>query len=202
VNEQGNIVGNVYDKYGTRNPVARYLMQGFLDAVAKLYLETKASSVLEVGCGEGSLANYLIQNAHRPNRLDACDLSLDRVREDIDPFIKMREASIYELPYQDKSFDLVICCEVLEHLENPDKGLNELARVARNHVILSTPREPIWRLLNMARGKYLRNLGNTPGHIQHFSKSELIHLANTNLSMKKVLTPLPWTILLGTPNTQ
>jgi hypothetical protein len=29
------------------------------------------------------------------------------------------------------------------------------------------PREPIWRIGNMARGRYLGDLGNTPGHIQH-----------------------------------
>ena len=51
--DAGNIVGNVYDKYNTQNPIARALMRGFTDAVTDLYLETGARSVLEVGCGNG-----------------------------------------------------------------------------------------------------------------------------------------------------
>jgi len=131
--------------------------------------------------------------------MEVCDLSLERVREDLDPFITQREASIYDLPYPDKSFDLVVCCEVLEHLEKPRQGLAELARVARRNVILSTPREPLWRMLNVARLKYLKDLGNTPGHIQHFSRDNLVRLAEQCLSVKEVLMPLPWTIILGEP---
>lgn len=200
--ESLNIVGNVYDKYGTQNPIAKYLMRGFLDSVLQLYNQTQPASVLEVGCGEGALANFLLQNGHRPDYFAACDLSLDRLLDNLDAFIQFREASIYQLPYPDKSFDLVVCCEVLEHLEEPEKGLTELARVAREHVILSTPREPIWRLLNVARVKYLKDFGNTPGHIQHFSRNDLLDLAKKRLVLKKVLTPIPWTILLGMPQTK
>ena len=73
--DAGNIVGNVYDKYGTRNPIARALMRGFTGAVTDLYLGTGARSVLEVGCGEGRLAHHLIQAA-RPARFEACDVEL------------------------------------------------------------------------------------------------------------------------------
>lgn len=194
-----NVVGNVYDKYGTRNPIARLLMRGFLDSVTELYKQANPQSVLEVGCGEGALASYLLKNASRPEAMEICDLSLDRVPDDLDLFITRREASIYELPYQDKSFDLVVCCEVLEHLEYPEKGLAELSRVAENHVILSTPREPLWRVLNMVRARYLKDLGNTPGHIQHFSRNDLVQLAQKYLKVKQTLTPLPWTVLLGSP---
>jgi ubiquinone/menaquinone biosynthesis C-methylase UbiE len=196
-----NIVGNVYDKYHTRNPIARWLMAGFLNSVTEFYNLINPTSVLEVGCGEGALANYLIQQAlNCPTRFEAGDLSLEAVNNGSDPLIKFRTFSIYELPYSDKSFDLVICCEVLEHLEYPQQGLTELARVAKNAVLLSTPREPLWRLLNLARGQYIRDLGNTPGHIQHFNCQKLITLAESHLKIIKKRTPLPWTILLGTPN--
>jgi ubiquinone/menaquinone biosynthesis C-methylase UbiE len=193
--DAGNIVGNVYDKYNTRNPIARALMRGFTDAVTDLYLETGARSVLEVGCGEGLLADHLIKRA-RPERFDACDVAL-RPAPGIDPHIALREASIYALPYPDRSFDLVICCEVLEHLQDPAAGLAELARVAHRHVLLSTPWEPVWRLLNLARGRYLGALGNTPGHLQHFSRRALLDLAATRLGSLRVRRPLPWTVILG-----
>ena len=193
--DAGNIVGNVYDKYSTQNPIARALMRGFTDAVTDLYQETGASSVLEVGCGEGLLADHLIKRA-RPARFEACDVAL-RPAPGIDPQIALREASIYDLPFPDRSFDLVICCEVLEHLQDPAAGLAELARVSARHVLLSTPWEPVWRLLNLARGRYLRGLGNTPGHLQHFSRRALIDLAATRLGALRVRRPLPWTVILG-----
>ena len=193
--DAGNIVGNHYDKYNTHNPIARALMRGFTDAVTDLYLGTGAHSVLEVGCGEGLLADHLIKRA-RPERFDACDVAL-RPAPGIDPQISLREASIYALPYPDHSVDLVICCEVLEHLRDPAAGLAELARVSARHVLLSTPWEPVWRLLNLARGRYLGALGNTPGHIQHFSRGDLIALASTHLGALRVRRPLPWTVILG-----
>lgn len=193
--DAGNIVGNVYDKYGTRNPIARALMRGFTGAVSDLYLRTGARSVLEVGCGEGHLADHLIRAA-RPARFEACDVEL-RPAPELDPQIALREASIYALPYAPASFDLVICCEVLEHLADPVAGLAELARVSARHVLLSTPWEPIWRVMNLARGRYLHDLGNTPGHIQHFSRRAIRELAARHLQVLELRRPLPWTVILG-----
>lgn len=197
--DAGNVVGNVYDKYGTRNPVARWLMARFLDAVTDLYRVAEPTSVLEVGCGEGELAWHLWQQGPRPDRFEICDVDLGRLRPGMPPAIATREASIYALPWPDDAFDLVLCCEVLEHLHEPTRGLAELARVARRHVLLSTPREPLWRALNMARGRYLSALGNTPGHVQHWSRAGLARLARTRLRLVAERRPLPWTVLLGTP---
>lgn len=197
--DAGNVVGNVYDKYGTRNPIARRLMQGFLDGVTKLVRVAAPRSVLEVGCGEGELAAHLWREGLRPERFEICDVELQRLRPDLPPEIEARTASIYALPWPDQAFDLVLCCEVLEHLHDPAAGLRELARVARRHVLLSTPWEPVWRVLNVARGRYLRAWGNTPGHVQHFGRAELARLARAELRLVAQRTPLPWTILLGTP---
>jgi ubiquinone/menaquinone biosynthesis C-methylase UbiE len=194
-----NIVGNHYDKYGTKNPIARALMRGFLGAVGELFEQTHAVSVLEVGCGEGLLAQHLMRVAAPRGRFVACDLELDRIAPGLDPRIELMRASIYELPFADDSFDVVVCCEVLEHLEDPRGGLRELARVAARRVLISTPWDPVWRAMNMLRGRYLGALGNTPGHIQHFTRRSLVRLAETELRVLERRTPLPWTILLGEP---
>lgn len=194
-----NVIGNVYDKYGTRNPIARRLMRGFLDAVTELYQAADAKTVLEVGCGEGHLAQHLYRSGPRPDRFEITDLDVSRVAPDLDERIAIREASIYELPYAEDEFDLVVCCEVLEHLDDPARGLAEIARVASRRVLISTPWEPVWRVLNVARGKYLWDLGNTPGHLQHFSRRGLARLAQRRLRILDRRIPLPWTILLGEP---
>ena len=204
--DPNNVVGNFEDKYTSSNPIARMLVNGFLEAVTDLFVlaQPGGKSVLEVGCGEGKLATRLLRNASdlggAPARYLATDVSLDTInRAELDPRIETQVASIYELPFAADSFDVVVCCEVLEHLEDPARGLAQISRVARERVLISTPKEPLWRAMNMARGKYLRALGNTPGHIQHFSRRELQALAATRLQLLELRTPLPWTVILGAP---
>ena len=72
--------------------------------------------------------------------------------------------------FADGEFDLATAIEVLEHVPEPEATLAEMARVARRRLLVSVPREPLWRGLNVARGAYLRELGNTPGHVNHWSK--------------------------------
>jgi hypothetical protein len=71
--------------------------------------------------------------------------------------------------------------------------------IPRRAVLLSTPWEPVWRLLNLARGRYVRDLGNTPGHVQHFGRRALVRLAEARLRVVAVRRPLPWTVILGEP---
>jgi len=196
-----NVVGNYYDKYASKNPVERALMRGFLGAVTEFYGRVAPATVLEVGCGEGRLAQHLVTIAGnrnmRPERFVACDLELSAVGAGLDPIIELKAASIYELPFGDAAFDLVICCEVLEHLDDPARGLAEVARVARRATIVSTPREPLWRAMNMMRGKYWRDLGNTPGHVQHFGGRDLERLVGREFRVAERRSPIPWTVVLG-----
>jgi ubiquinone/menaquinone biosynthesis C-methylase UbiE len=195
---EANIVGNVYNKYGTKNPIERRLMARFLDSATDLFNRVAPSSVLEVGCGEGHLARHLLDRAvRRPVRFEACDLQIGQIAPELDEMIVFKAASVYELSYADDEFELLVCCEVLEHLERPADALRELERVASKAVLLSTPREPLWRALNIARGKYLTMLGNTPGHIQHFSRRSLWSLVAQRFQIVEVRTPIPWTMLLA-----
>ena len=107
--------------------------------------------------------------------------------------------SIYDLASVQDSADLVICCEVLEHLEYPEAGLKALQRVVDRHLIVSVPREPLWCALNLARGKYLMSFGNTPGHIQHWNKGGFIRMVSKYFEVIEVRSPLPWTMLLCRP---
>jgi hypothetical protein len=51
-------------------------------------------------------------------------------------------------------------------------------------------------VLNLARGKYLKDMGNTPGHLQHWSRRSFLRLVSSYAEVVKVLTPLPWTVVL------
>ena len=199
-----NVVGNFEDKYASNNPIARPLVSGFLGAVTELFVHAKpgGKTVLEVGCGEGKLATRLIRNAPAPRPATSPrDVSLDTISPELDPRIETaRRVDLRRCPFAADSFDIVVCCEVLEHLDDPARGLAEIARVARERVLISTPREPVWRAMNMARGKYLGALGNTPGHIQHFSRrGAQSRSRRTQLQVLELRTPLPWTVILGEP---
>ena len=197
--EDGVVAGNYYPKYSTRNPVSRFLVDRFLRQVDSLVGEVNPGKIHEVGCGEGELISRYV----RPGRvLLASDFSsqiLEKARRNaqtkalqVDFIVR----SIYELEEID-SASLILCSEVLEHLEDPDNAVKRLAQVARPYLIASVPREPLWRILNMIRGKYMLNLGNTPGHLQHFSKSGFIRLLGQRFEIVKVLDPLPWTLVLA-----
>ena len=91
----------------------------------------------------------------------------------------------------------MFCLEVLEHLDDPDAALAEICRVSKRWVITSVPREPVWRALNLMRLKYVSGLGNTPGHLNHWSKGRFTRFVGTRLDVRKTLSPFPWTMLVG-----
>ena len=201
--ERGVVVGNVYDKYASRNPLVRRIMRGFTGALDGLVSQAGARSIHEVGCGEGywvlrwsdqgidARGSDFSEEAIRLARLNAAERGVDAARFAV--------RSVYELDPARDGAELVVCCEVLEHLERPEDALRALQRVARGHLILSVPREPVWRLLNLARGKYVADLGNTPGHVQHWSTSAFLRLVRDYFDVVAVRTPLPWTMALCRP---
>ena len=103
------------------------------------------------------------------------------------------------LPFADDEFDLASAIEVLEHVPDPERTLAEMARCAARHLLVSVPREPLWRMLNMARGAYLRELGNTPGHLNHWSGARFARLLARHGEVVEVRSPFPWTMVLVRP---
>ena len=185
-------------KYYTVNPISGILVKNFFKNITELYLSIQAESVFDGGCGEGFILDTL--NKARPVKsCFAIDVDPVEVRDASRnlPFCKVRQGSLYQIPFNDNSFDLVICSEVLEHLKDPGKSLKELHRVSRKYAILSVPREPMWRLMNIARFSYWPALGNTPGHVNHWNKSSFIKLAGEYFKVLEIRSPLPWTIILG-----
>jgi SAM-dependent methyltransferase len=110
--------------------------------------------------------------------------------------LELRAGRAERLPFADGEFDLVAAVEVLEHVADPERALAELARVARGHLLVSVPREPLWRVLNVARGAYLRAAGNTPGHRHHWSRRGIAALLSRHGEVVRLRAPLPWTMAL------
>ncbi|MFQ5441632.1 MAG: class I SAM-dependent methyltransferase [Thermodesulfobacteriota bacterium] len=194
---KASIAGNLYDKYNSRNPVVRLMMKGFLDSLLRLVEPLDIKNVLEVGCGEGRLTHFI--KASKPGvSIEGSDLSREIIEAALREYIgiKFSVQDVEALDYPDGSVDLVVACEVLEHLRRPEDALVEIKRVTREYALFSVPREPLWSILNMARGKYIKSKGNTPGHLQRWSRGDFIKLLSRHFRVLKCLTPLPWTMVL------
>ena len=97
---------------------------------AREVMNEAPSKILEVGIGNGFLSNYLQRNGYRITTVD--------IDEGLDPD---HVASVLALPFQTNAFDVVACCEVLEHLpyDKVEVALEELCRVAKRTVVISVP---------------------------------------------------------------
>jgi SAM-dependent methyltransferase len=191
--------GNTFDKYGSSNPVVRRLMSGFHGTLDELWTKAAPESVLDVGCGEGVLTAEWAERLgdRRIVGIDLDDPKLRaewerRRRDNLD--FRVEEAT--SLSFADDEFDLAAAIEVLEHVPEPAATVAEMARVAKRWVLVSVPREPLWRGLNMARGAYWGSLGNTPGHVNHWSKRDFVSLLSRHGTVEEARSPFPWTMLL------
>jgi ubiquinone/menaquinone biosynthesis C-methylase UbiE len=195
----GTVTGNTYDKYGSRNPVARLLMRGFERNLQDLFASTEPASLLDVGCGEGVLTQRWA-NELAPRRVVGIDLDDPALAAEWQRHAAPNLAYVAQraerLPFADGEFDLVTAIEVIEHVPDPAHTIAEMARCAARHVLVSVPREPLWRTVNMARGAYWRQLGNTPGHVNHFSKAAIVALCARHGDVIETRSPFPWTMVL------
>jgi 2-polyprenyl-3-methyl-5-hydroxy-6-metoxy-1,4-benzoquinol methylase len=196
---EGTVTGNTYDKYGSTNPVVRRLMAGFERSLEELFVRAEPSSLLDVGCGEAVLTHKWAQRL-APRRVVGIDLEDPSIQAEWEkrqaPNLTYRVMKAENLPFADSEFDAATAIEVLEHVPDPAHTVAEMARVAERWLLVSVPREPLWRALNVARGAYVKDLGNTPGHVNHWSKRSIAGLLGRHGDVVEARSPFPWTMLL------
>jgi ubiquinone/menaquinone biosynthesis C-methylase UbiE len=188
--------GNVTAKYPPANPLAGPLVRRWRAALLELVAVAAPRSLLDLGCGEGVLTAEWARRLPGTQVLgvDVADVVAVPERPNL-RFATIAPAP--PLPYADGAWDLVAAVESLEHMEDPEGALAEMARCARRHVLVSVPREPLWRALNLARGAYVRAGGNTPGHRQHFTPAKLRALLAGHGEVLAARSPAPWTVALA-----
>lgn len=193
-------IGNATPKYEASNPVVRHLLNRLLARVDDAATSVAPTSVLDVGCGEGVVTERLARRLAPTHvrGIDADDDSLEkewRARESSN--LSFQTGSAYDLAFPDRTFELVCAIEVLEHLERPRDALAEMSRVASKTLLLSVPDEPAWRISHLLAGKDVRALGNTPGHINHWSKRGFADLVSSYARLDVVERVFPWTLVVA-----
>jgi 2-polyprenyl-3-methyl-5-hydroxy-6-metoxy-1,4-benzoquinol methylase len=177
--------------------VTRRLLARFLQELDTMVDDLRPSSLLDVGCGEGIVTERLA------TRTGVTTVGVDSGDEALQAHWAERErglltfasASAYDLPFDAGSFDCVSALEVLEHLERPRDALAEMVRVAARTILVSVPREPAWRIAHVLAGRDLGSLGNTPGHVNHWSARTFTGLVSEYGAVRRVARPFPWTIV-------
>lgn len=185
-------------KYISTNPISVFLIRRFMIGLVDLVIGVNPRRVLDVGCGEGLVSRQLA--AACPNAvIYGVDIApeLLEVAGELKSDMFCIVGSTYQLPLPANSYDLVICTEVLEHLEDPEWALREIARVTTGYCLFSVPNEPWWRLANMVRGSYISDWGNTPGHVNHWRAKQFVRLVCDYFKVEALRRPFPWTMVLG-----
>lgn len=96
-------------------------------------IDPETKSVLDVGCGNGFVTQHIMAKLV---------VGLDPSPEALALFDGKKVSGLADaLPFEDRSFETIVCAEVLEHLPDPvyDKVVKELARVARQQIIIGIP---------------------------------------------------------------
>lgn len=198
-NGRGVVTGNTYDKYGSSNPVVRRLMAGFHRDLDALFQQASPASVLDVGCGEGIITAAWAP-AVAPGRVVGVDLDDPLLRSEWDnraaPNLEFHTGQAERLGFADGEFEMVTAIELLEHVRDPWQVLAEMVRCSSRWLLISVPREPVWRAANLARGAYWGSLGNTPGHVNHWSRRSFLSLLGGYGTVVATRQPFPWTIAL------
>jgi 2-polyprenyl-3-methyl-5-hydroxy-6-metoxy-1,4-benzoquinol methylase len=188
-----------FKKHTHRNPLQRLLLWNFFRHLVNLISSKKVDSILDVGCGEGFTLNRLKEKGIGKN-LEGLEYSKEAIAlgKKTYPDIKITRGSIYELPYADNSFDLVLCTEVLEHLDKPRDALKELIRVSKKYLVISVPNEPFFMLAQLVRGKNWSRFGNDIEHINHWTMLGFPKFVKKNASVIVLAKrfPFAWTMLL------
>lgn len=197
-----NLTGeDEFNKYTSTNRIEQWLVDNFMRTLEGVLPDREVTSVLEIGVGEGHVSERVVDR-FPDAEVVGVDLPHPGHEEALQASWAERGitgvfADATDLPFEDDRFDLVLAIEVLEHMPAPEQALAELARVGRGDAILSVPLEPLWRIGNMVRGRYLADWGNTPDHIQHWTRRGFTSMVGDHLEVRSVRNPLPWTLVVA-----
>ncbi len=191
-----------FAKHTSGNPVQRRLINRFHAKLTQLVQGQNPETFLDAGCGEGFTAETFLKamptlevtgfDPHEPS------VELARMRN---PRASFLVGDIYDIPFEDDSFDVVGSFEVLEHLHDAPRALKELARVTRTVAVLSVPHEPFFCLANATRGKNLDidPKGSDPDHRNFWSREAFGAFAHREMDVVTLTGSFPWTICVARP---
>ncbi|MFP4567333.1 MAG: class I SAM-dependent methyltransferase [Candidatus Woesearchaeota archaeon] len=183
----------------TTNPIAKFFVKKYY-SIFDEFLEKipKGVVAMDFGCGNGYITNYVQQALNA--QMTGIDVDEDRLvfAKQYVVNSEIKKHDLYELSsFPENSIDLAVATESLEHLDNPKYVMEQISRITSTYGLFSVPREPVWRLKNIAQGKYLLALGNTPDHKQNWSKRGFTSFVKDYFKQVEVKDAHIWTLVLA-----
>jgi ubiquinone/menaquinone biosynthesis C-methylase UbiE len=159
-------------------PLTARLYRARLRLAMRLLGQGPYESLLELGYGSGILLPELTRRAHRVAAIDVHDQrdAVDSALRALGVEAELRQASLFELPYEADTFDAVVCLSVFEHLTELDAAFAELARVLRpgGVAVVGFPTR------NPVTDGFFRAVGYNPREIHPASHTDIVEAARRN----------------------
>ncbi len=189
-----------YRKHTSSSKLQRALIDRFHAKITDVVKGLQPESLLDCGCGEGFVSEIFLTEMPtlQVTGFDVLPESVE-LAQLRNPRGTFATGSIYEIDQEDNSFDVAVAFEVMEHLHEADKALKEMARVAKDYVVLSVPHEPFFCMANAARGKNLdiTPKGSDPDHRNFWGRKEFGEFVSKELDVVLLTGSMPWTICVG-----
>ena len=144
------------------------------------------SSILDIGSGGGEIIKLLRNKTYQYHPVDLSHNNLKRIKEKAEFTIYPTNSDVYLLPYKDDTFNLIIMSEVLEHLSNPARALDEVQRILNPNgkLIITVPYK---ELISIQLCIHCNKPTPTHSHLHSFTKESLFKLvSNSNLHPYKL----------------
>lgn len=187
-----------WQKFNNRNLLAKLAIRNYLNSIASLVQSKLPKTVLDVGCGEGFVIRHLLNHNKGLSirGIDCNEEALGFARK-LNPEADFNLSNINETSFLDKTYDLVMCLEVLEHLRDVSKALAGLVKLTGRYCIISVPKEPYFSICRFLGGKDFTRYGRHSEHLQHFSQTKIYQIVGRYFNIEKIIGSFPWIIILG-----
>ena len=186
------------EKHLSKNPLVKHANRKLKKDILKVLKNLEVKTILDIGCGEGFITREIGKKFPKV-KIVAVDPQKKYIKY-AKKFHKLKNISFKEGDLDSnslkKKFDLVILTEVLEHLQNPRQALKKIRKLSNKYILLTVPNEPFFRLGNLFALKYVKDLGNSPGHLHNWTKNQLSKFPRELGLNFKIKTSSFWNILL------
>ena len=111
--------------------------QGKVENIIDLIQGLKLDQIVDIGAGDGNVLSILSEKKFSSNltAVEISDSAIEQIKKKkIEGLKEIKQFNGYNLPFENKQFDLAICSHVLEHVEHPRILLSEIRRISKKQV--------------------------------------------------------------------